>query len=151
MPERGSVSVSDGGKGTIVGWSFDHPWESVRSVVLDNLSRLARRQKSERSGAEGLIAGRITLGFRPSWSTPLRSSPQGARNPYLAFNNFRVLKCDFGNPDQDFVCPGSRQGSKSPATLFPSEMGDYRDLRPAPRTETLVLHARLTAADETAA
>ena len=139
MPERGSVSVSDDGKGTIVGRSFDHPWESVRSVVLDNLSRLARRQKSERSGAEGLIAGRITLGFRPSWSTPLRSSPQGARNPYLAFNNFRVVKCDFGNPDQPLYVPDPAKCSKSPATLFPSEMGDQRDLRPVPRTETLGL------------
>ena len=129
MPERGSVSVSAGGKGTIVGWSFDHPWESVRSVVLDNLSRLARRQKSERSGAEGLIAGRITLGFRPSWSTPLRSSPQGARNPYLAFNNFRVLKCDFGNPDQPLYVPDPAKVRNLPQPFFPPK---WRSMRFAP-------------------
>ncbi len=89
FPFRMAARVqSSAGALIIRGWSFDHPWESVRSVVLDNLSRLARRQKSERSGAEGLIAGRITLGFRPSWSTPLRSSPPGGEKSVFGLQQF---------------------------------------------------------------
>jgi hypothetical protein len=62
------------------------------------------------SGAAALIAGRISVVSTRNGVRRYDFKNLGPRNPYLIFNYFRALKCDFGSN----ICSANR-GVKSPA------------------------------------
>ena len=108
-----------------------------RRAAPDNLSRVARRQKRKGSGAVD-YSDRIRLNkslpskisapecpARSRDSCSFRTKPATYRFTELLLRDREVRPgspsgIQFGaHQDQDFVYPGSRQGSKSPTTLFP--------------------------------